>query len=146
VQTLERDVLAAALALIAVGAGLFGYARLLGWGQLAKRYAMRGAAPAGGHHVVTVLLGEASWFGPPMRVHVGPEGIDLTPLWPFRPFFRPVRIPGAAIAGAERKDTFFFEILRLRVGRDPALVVAFPPSEALYAIQKRLNMPIRPVA
>jgi hypothetical protein len=136
----------AALILVAVIAGLFAYAQFLGWTNLAKRYGIRGVAPAGRYRVDTVLLGPAKWFGPPMRVEVGPEGIDLLPPFPYRLAFRPVRIPGAEIVAAERRSNAFFEILQLHVGRGPTLMVGFPPSDALYAIQKRLKMPIRPVA
>jgi hypothetical protein len=63
---------AAALILLLAVAGLFSYAQFLGWGRLAKSYGLRDAKAAGKYRVDTVLLGEASWYGPPMLVDVGP--------------------------------------------------------------------------
>ncbi|MGP6159306.1 MAG: hypothetical protein ACLPYS_17670 [Vulcanimicrobiaceae bacterium] len=96
---------AAALTAFAGLVGLFWYARFLGWAGLVKRYAIRGTAPVGRYRVDTVLLGEASWYGPPMFVDVGPQGIDPTPSFPYRIAFRPVRIPGVDVSAERKKNT-----------------------------------------
>jgi hypothetical protein len=121
---------------------LFLYSWASGWRRLAQRYQLRGPVPAGTYHVDTLVLGELGLYTPPASVDVGPEGITLRPVLPFRLFFRPVQLPGAEIVSAEIKMLPFFEILRLKVGKDQPLAVGFPPSKAVRAIQKRLRLPI----
>jgi hypothetical protein len=122
---------------------LFLYSWASGWRRLAQRYELRGPIPPGPYHVDTLVLGELGLYTPPASVDVGPEGITLRPVLPFRLFFRPVQLPGAEIVSAEIKMLPFFEILRLYVGREQPLAVGFPPSGAIRAIQKRLRLPIK---
>jgi len=122
---------------------LFLYAFASGWRRLAQRYELRGSVPAGAYHVDNVVLGELGLYAPPASVDVGPEGITLRPVLPFRLFFRPVQIPAHEIVSADIKMMPFHEILRVRVGREHPLFVGFPPSDAVRAIQKRLRLPVK---
>lgn len=132
-----------AAALILPPGILFLYSWASGWRRLAKRYAIRGEVPEGPYRVNTLVLGELGLYTPPASVGVGPDGITLRPLMPFRLFFRPVRLPAAEIVSADIKMMSFYEILRVRVGRDDPFFIGFPPSDAVRPIQKRLRLPIR---
>jgi hypothetical protein len=125
--------LAAAVAALA----LTFFARLTGWGELARAYPLgpghHGArSPTGG-----VVVGPAAWTAPPLRAGLDDVGISLSPIPPFRPFFRPLLVPWSAITGFERQEYMFFEIVRLRCGEKA--VIGFLPSAVTAAIEARLE-------
>jgi hypothetical protein len=126
---------------IAFAFGCWAYADAVGWRAFARRNPPR--APSGKRYrVETLVFGDRGWYLPAMDLEVGPQGIGLRPIFPFRLFFAPAQIAPEAVAGADRKRTAFFELLRIKVGRNPTDIVGIPPCEALDAIQSRLRVPI----
>lgn len=113
---------------VAVWCGALGLVSLVsGWRSLAKHY--RGE-PASVVERVTFGSGQIgllrAHYNNSLSVSVGPSGVGLKVLLPFRLFHPPLLVPWSDIEGCERWKTFgLFDRTRLRlVGGAPPIVFA----------------------
>jgi hypothetical protein len=123
---------------VAIGAlALALFAQLTGWAALARAYP-HGSGPHGPIRPTRgVVVGPSGWNAPPLRAGLDDTGIFLSPLPPFRLFFRPLLVPWGAVTGFERREYMFFEVFRLRCGEKT--VIGFLPSAVTSAIERRLR-------
>jgi hypothetical protein len=127
--------LAVAAAVAAAALALF--ARITGWAAMARAYPASPGGPDARQKTRGVVVGAWGWNAPPLRAGLDDAGLTLAPRFPFGAFFRPVRIPWAAVTGFERREYMFFEIVRLRCGDEA--VLGFLPSTVTGAIERRLS-------